>query len=71
MRAGKYESYVEPFNPSSARVSQYRSAVEVTCLAEESDDAEDAAACVTARTRAIIAAAVRKYYGIAARKSAG
>ena len=62
MRAGKYESYVEPFNPSSARVSQYRSAVEVTCLAEESDDAEDAAA---------FAAAVRKYYGIAARKSAG
>ena len=62
VRAGKYESYAEPFNPSSARVSQYRSAVEVTCLAEQTDDAEDAAA---------FAAAVRKYYGIAARKSAG
>ena len=61
LRAGKFNSYAEPFDRHGALVSQYRSAVEVTCLTGKSDDAQDAAA---------LAADIRQRYHIAKPRSA-
>jgi len=61
MRAGKFTSYAEPAARYGAGVAQVRSAVEVTCLAEKSVEAQDAAT---------IAADIRQRYSIAPRRQA-
>ena len=62
MRAGKFDSSVGATGRFAERVYEIRSAVEVTCLAEKSGDARDAAA---------VAADIRQRYRIAAPRSAG
>lgn len=61
LRAGKFDSNWAATGRFAERVYEIRSAIEVTCLAEKSGEAQDAAA---------VAAGVRKRYRLAAPKSA-
>lgn len=61
MRAGNFDSRAEFIGRHENRLYQFRSAVEVTCLAGKSGDAQEAAA---------VAADIRQRYRIAAPRSA-